>query len=257
MAAKRLVVGQQGREARTNRRIYSQGLIAQLAEPAQFEQTDALPRQPQPFFAGVDSAVGTVGQLGQDVVSRQAPASRPSQELRPLLPRRRPREPVEEAPVKGNEAAHSPLAGQNGIVRVEPDGAAARAHEPVGPPLGIDRPRADSGDHKAAAADVQELAGAKALSGPVLYDLACVFSLCSAAARQDTGLPEGDREKASEAYAIRAIALLQRAEVARFFNDSANVTHAHDDPDLDALRKRPDFMKLLASLGTKDKPSKN
>lgn len=113
---------------------------------------------------------------------------------------------------------------------------------------------ADSGGHQAAAADVQGLAARQALPGSVLYDLACVFALCSAAARQDAGLPEAEREKACEDYAVRAIALLKRAATARFFNDAANVAHAHEDPDLDALRKRSDFKKLLTDWGPPNKP---
>jgi serine/threonine-protein kinase len=113
---------------------------------------------------------------------------------------------------------------------------------------------ADAGNHKTAVADVQEVADEPTLSGVVLYDLACVFALCSAAARKDAALPEAEREKVGEAYAVRAVALLKQAAATGYFNEPARVAHAHGDPDLDALRMRADFQHLLAGVGPKDKP---
>jgi tetratricopeptide (TPR) repeat protein len=111
---------------------------------------------------------------------------------------------------------------------------------------------ADSGDHKAAATEVEELAARPALRGEVLYNLACVSSVCSAGARQDAQLTVAERENAGDAYAVRAFALLERAQAAGFFRSAANVAHTASDPDLDALRNRPDFKKLLGDLGRKE-----
>jgi serine/threonine-protein kinase len=116
--------------------------------------------------------------------------------------------------------------------------------------------RANAGDHQAAVIDVQELAARDRLPGPILYDLACVFALCSAAARQDARLSEGERQKLSDRYGDRAWALLKQADAAHFFADPANVANAATDSDLDVLRQRPDFKKLQAGWGLPAKPSK-
>jgi tetratricopeptide (TPR) repeat protein len=113
---------------------------------------------------------------------------------------------------------------------------------------------AHTGDHKRAATELEELAGQPALAGAVLYDLACGFSLCAAAAREDARLPEPERNKAGEAYAVRAVAVLKRAQAVGFFKDPAQVAHAQEDSDLDALRRREDFKKLMMEVGAKGKP---
>jgi serine/threonine protein kinase len=75
-----------------------------------------------------------------------------------------------------------------------------------------------------------------------LYDAACAYALCAAAAKQakspNTGAPE------SENLAAEAMALLMQA-VARGYRNAA---HMKKDTDLDALRSRADFRKLSADL---------
>jgi tetratricopeptide (TPR) repeat protein len=75
----------------------------------------------------------------------------------------------------------------------------------------------------------------------VLYDAACVFAL-AANCRQEPG-----RVLSDEDCARRAMALLQQA-VAKGYRD---VEHMKKDEDLEALRKREDFKKLLADLEKK------
>jgi serine/threonine-protein kinase len=96
---------------------------------------------------------------------------------------------------------------------------------------------AHHGDHATATAAAEELVKGSP-AADLLYDAACVFAL-SAAKAGDAAL--------AERYAARAVALLREA-VARGYRDAA---HIQKDNDLDALRGRPDFQKLLAEMTSK------
>jgi tetratricopeptide (TPR) repeat protein/energy-coupling factor transporter ATP-binding protein EcfA2 len=68
-----------------------------------------------------------------------------------------------------------------------------------------------------------------------LYNAACAFALC---------VPLADKDEAKERLAIRAVELLRQA-VAKGYKNIANMKQ---DADLDALRQRDDFKKVLADL---------
>jgi eukaryotic-like serine/threonine-protein kinase len=89
------------------------------------------------------------------------------------------------------------------------------------------------------AAKFKERAGAKADD---LYNAACVYALCAAAAKQAkapvVGIPGFER------LADQAMALLKQA-VAKGFKDAG---HMKEDTDLESLRDRADFQKLIADL---------
>jgi hypothetical protein len=74
-----------------------------------------------------------------------------------------------------------------------------------------------------------------------LYDAACGYALC---------VPLADKPETKEQYAARAVALLRQA-IAKGYKDAA---HMKQDTDLDALRQRDDFKKLLADLEAATKP---
>jgi serine/threonine-protein kinase len=74
-----------------------------------------------------------------------------------------------------------------------------------------------------------------------LYNAACGYALC---------VPLADKPETKERYAARAVELLRQA-VAKGFKDAAQVKQ---DNDLDALRQRDDFNKLLADLEAATKP---
>jgi hypothetical protein len=73
-----------------------------------------------------------------------------------------------------------------------------------------------------------------------IYDLACTQALIGGRLGRD-----GAEAAECERYAGRAMATLSRA-VAAGYKDVANI---RSDTDLDALRGREDFKKLLAELG--------
>jgi serine/threonine-protein kinase len=108
----------------------------------------------------------------------------------------------------------------------------------------------NKGEHEKAITEVAPVAKASPVSPDVLYDAACVYSLCSVAARQDVQLPPADQEQRIEEYAHRAIALLRRA-VQAGFNDLPHLKT--NDPDLAPLRGRTDFQQLVQELEAKTK----
>jgi serine/threonine-protein kinase len=99
------------------------------------------------------------------------------------------------------------------------------------------------GEHARAAREADDLSQGKEQTGTTLYNLACVYALSSAAAEPD---------KAALQYAARAVALLAKAHAVGFFDDPANVAHVKKDSDLDPLRSRDDFQKLVRELDKKN-----
>jgi serine/threonine-protein kinase len=103
--------------------------------------------------------------------------------------------------------------------------------------------RARAGTVGRAVAEAEELRKQKDLASMALYNTACVFAVCAGKA---------GTEKDREVHAARAVEVLQQA-VARGYQD---VGHLQKDPDLNALRKRPDFQQLLKELEAKPVPSR-
>jgi serine/threonine-protein kinase len=95
---------------------------------------------------------------------------------------------------------------------------------------------ARNGELDKAVAEADQLAAAKNANAVTLYDAACVFAVAVGVVKDKAG----PREK----YASRAVELLRQA-VARGYK---NVAHMNKDSDLDALRQREDFKKLIAEL---------
>jgi len=56
--------------------------------------------------------------------------------------------------------------------------------------------------------------------------------------------------------ARRAVALLEEAKATGYFNDPARVAHARADADLNPVRGRDDFKKLMATLEAGKKKEK-
>ena len=110
---------------------------------------------------------------------------------------------------------------------------------------------ARQGDHARATDDVEALAGRDGLTNANVYDLACLFSLSSAAAGRDETLSAADRARLKAKHAERAMELLEKAVAMGYRHPTA----MRADPDLEPLRDRDDFRKLLADLETEQKGS--
>jgi tetratricopeptide (TPR) repeat protein len=110
---------------------------------------------------------------------------------------------------------------------------------------------AAEGNHTRATAEAEALARQKDLSGVNLYDIACLYSRSSAAAERDPSLSPGDRTSLKARYTDRAM---------EFLRDAAARGYSHPvlmrvDHDLDPLRARDDFRKLILDLEALEKNS--
>jgi len=87
--------------------------------------------------------------------------------------------------------------------------------------------------------------------GRVLYNLAGVYALASDATRRDRDLTADDRNQLAERYAGRAVELLEKADMIGFFRRLRNVARLRKDRDLDPVRSRADFQRLLQEVEKK------
>ncbi|HEV3079094.1 MAG TPA: serine/threonine-protein kinase [Gemmataceae bacterium] len=108
---------------------------------------------------------------------------------------------------------------------------------------------AQAGDHAKAVAEANELGQTAGVKGGELYNLACVCSLAAAAVKSDAPVgKDGDPTKLKDQYAARSVELLRKAESAGYFKDQKNIEHMKRDADLDPIRLRGDYKKLIAEL---------
>ena len=82
-----------------------------------------------------------------------------------------------------------------------------------------------------------------------LYNAACYRAVTAAVVKVDTKTPGADAARLATEEADRAMAWLHKAVAAGF----SAVAHIKNDKDLDPLRDRADFKKLLAELEAKQK----
>jgi tetratricopeptide (TPR) repeat protein len=107
---------------------------------------------------------------------------------------------------------------------------------------------AAGGEHARAAAEAEAAAAAAGRSGGILFNAACALARAAAAAARPRH-PEADEQAGSAArYADRAMDLLGEAETAGFFKLPANAEQLQKDDDLQSLRDRDDFKKLVARV---------
>ncbi len=104
------------------------------------------------------------------------------------------------------------------------------------------------GYFRKAVAEAEKAVGADPTNGDERYKLACVLALAAGGARKDAQMPPVKAAELVEQYAGRSIRLLRKAHEANYFKTAEARKDLRDDPDLDPLRQRPDFRKLLADL---------
>jgi hypothetical protein len=102
-----------------------------------------------------------------------------------------------------------------------------------------------AGDHAAATAAARRLVDREGVPGTLVYAAAAVHAVASVEVGKDKALAQAERERLAERYAVAAVALL-RGLVQAGFRDAE---HLRRNPDLEPLRGRKDFQKLLRELG--------
>jgi serine/threonine protein kinase len=103
---------------------------------------------------------------------------------------------------------------------------------------------AAEGNHARAADEAEALARQQKLTPINVYDIACLFSRSAAAAERDLALSPADRTRKKARYADRAMDFLRDAVGGGYGHTLAIRT----DIDLDPLRARDDFRKLISGL---------
>jgi serine/threonine-protein kinase len=100
------------------------------------------------------------------------------------------------------------------------------------------------GDHARAMQDAEEARAHPPEAPIIVFNLACTYALCSTAVGKDAKLPPSARTRLQEEYNARAVEVLRQA-VACGYKDVAAMKQ---DSDLEPLRRRADFKKLLQEL---------
>jgi eukaryotic-like serine/threonine-protein kinase len=83
------------------------------------------------------------------------------------------------------------------------------------------------------------------------YNFVCVYSRSIGAVQDDSAVPVTDRRRLADAYWREALEILNRIKAAGFFKESAAVAYMKTDSDLDPVRGREDFKKLMAEMEKK------
>jgi tetratricopeptide (TPR) repeat protein len=110
--------------------------------------------------------------------------------------------------------------------------------------ISLARARASHGDHEAALRGIEPSLGDPHLSGDDAYNVACAYALASSAAARDGQLASAERSRRAEQHAVRSMEWLERA----FANGYTDLDNLKRDNELDSLRTRADFKKLVARL---------
>jgi len=103
------------------------------------------------------------------------------------------------------------------------------------------------GQHREAVALVDQLLRLAALWPVDRYDVSCILAQCASLVQNDAKLSPAERQQLARSYADRAMVALQKAVAAGY----RDVKHLKEDHDLDSLRTRDDFRKLLTGLQNK------
>jgi hypothetical protein len=81
-----------------------------------------------------------------------------------------------------------------------------------------------------------------------LYNFGYFYSRCSAVAAKDARLLPAEREKLADQYGRRAVEVLRRAQAAGYFRDAGRLARMKEHKELDPIRDRDDFKRLVAEL---------
>jgi uncharacterized protein (TIGR03067 family) len=102
------------------------------------------------------------------------------------------------------------------------------------------------GKHRRAVQEAGAVIGKGKPSVPAQYTWACVYGVAARAARKDSRLAPKERVRQAEQYAARAVALLTEIQGGGPGPNPIKADKLKSDPDLNPLRLRADFRKLLA-----------
>src|SRR5262249_36184332 len=103
---------------------------------------------------------------------------------------------------------------------------------------------AGRGDHAQATSEVEPLSRHKDVRPVDIYNAGCAYARAAVAVNRDVKLAAGERAALKTRYGDRAVELLRDA-VAKGWD---RLSVIKNDSDLEALRGREDFQKIIADL---------
>ena len=103
-------------------------------------------------------------------------------------------------------------------------------------------------EHAKATAEIEILLAEGHAQGRNLFLFAQVHALSSAAAVGDMQLDPALRQELVDKYGGRAVELLHQAQAAGYFREPSQLARLKQHENLDAIRSRPDFQRLLMEL---------
>jgi tetratricopeptide (TPR) repeat protein len=103
---------------------------------------------------------------------------------------------------------------------------------------------AAEGNHARAVAEAEVVARQQNLTSTNIYDIACLYSRSVAVAECDRALSPAERSRLKAQYADRAMDFLRDAVAAGY----TRPVQLRTDADLDPIRARDDYRKLMADL---------
>jgi serine/threonine protein kinase len=102
-----------------------------------------------------------------------------------------------------------------------------------------------AGEHAGASAQARLVQAARDLSGLDRYNLGALFAVCAAAARNDPSVLPDKRSRLVDSHISDALHEFRNAAEAGFFRDPAMLDQVKKDPDVEILRDRPEFRRLI------------
>src|SRR5262249_2350413 len=111
------------------------------------------------------------------------------------------------------------------------------------------------GEHLQAAKEMETLLAEGHTQVLNIHTFSWVYALCSAAAANDARLPAAERKKLADQYGRRAVELLHQTQATGYYRDAGRLAQMKQNKDLDAIRDRDDFKKLMAELDALQKGS--
>jgi tetratricopeptide (TPR) repeat protein len=110
---------------------------------------------------------------------------------------------------------------------------------------------ARTGEYEQAIIEVDPLAVQARANGEAMFHVARVYALAAHSAAADSKLTQADRARRAGEIAERAVDNLKLAQTKGYFANAVARDALAKNPDLDSLRGRPDFQKLLTDINTK------
>jgi hypothetical protein len=107
---------------------------------------------------------------------------------------------------------------------------------------------ASAGDYARATAEADALAADGKAVEEGAWGLAITYARSLRAVRAESGLRADQRDGLAGRYALRAMVILQKLRREGYFKDAGHAKALRTDKDLNALRGRDDFQRLLSEV---------